>query len=369
MSRLHMYEAWHFLTIFIRVFCFIVYIHAFSNPVRSDERPLSRFSLPEIRTNIEKMQSHLKQSPLYIQYRMDAVTQLRQAENAFPWIEITFAMHQSENKYYCEYCAPQRGKSNVLPRKSAFDGRIATNLVSSSGQILSRQIGVYWLDIYVQQLGFPYRPNDVKRAKVDNTDLYWLPEAFDKNRYQVLDRQELVDGTWCHVVMSPELDTLWFDASRGFVLLQRELRFAPGKPLKLRIQNHQLREIEPGFWLPLHSIRDDFGSVNDPDAVNKVILSQSIQVKAIEIRRNLPESFYRLAFPDGTHIDDDINDVRYQMLPPGVSSVEYAVQQVLQDIKPKESMFSRFILALVLLINEVILIGYVLRKGRTHSSC
>jgi hypothetical protein len=275
--------------------------------------PRSQVSLEEVRVNVEKLRARLDGSLVYIKYRVKLVKQVERAVGAPEWEETTFAMKRKDNKFYCDHrCSFNK---QVLHRKSAFDGQVGTNLTGNNGDVLDRPIGVYWLDVYLQRLGFPYRPNDLKRATDDREERSWLPHAFARQPYRVLDEQELVDGDWCHVVVAPESDKLWLAAKRGFVVKQREFRWAPGKPMRVRIRNLDLEEVKPGLWLPQRSVAEYYGPLDEPRETGKVILTQTLHVEKLEIDPPLPDSFFRLTFPPGTYVIDAIKKGSYRVPP------------------------------------------------------
>ncbi len=328
------------------------------------DSPPARLSVEEIRAGVEALRDRVMGSQLYLQYRVDARPLMPQASTAIPWMEITFVINQKERKYYCEHLAPQSRSKQALLRKSAFNGRVGTNLTKNDGNILQESVGVYWLDMYLQQLGFPYRAKDVKAAAEASEDLSWLPNNFTKQKYKVLDRQEAVDGAWCHVVSAPAADKLWIDVAHGFALRKRELNWAPGKPLRVRVLNSAFREMEQGLWLPWSSTQEYFGHLEEPEALDKVILSQQIEVKKLEVNQPLPDSFYELQFPVGTYVKDAIKKVNYRVPPPGLDTVEAAIQEQLPNVSEKRSVrwLTVVLLALSLLLIALWLTIYVWRR-------
>jgi hypothetical protein len=318
------------------------------------EPPPARLSLEEIRAGVEALRDRLMGSQLYLQYRVEARPLMPQASKAIPWMEITFVIHQKQHKYYCEHLAPQGRSQQPLLRKSAFDGRVGTNLTKNDGNILPDPVGVYWLDTYLQQLGFPYREKDVKAAAEAPEDLFWLPNNFAKQKYAVLDRQEAVEGGWCHVVSAPGADTLWIDVAHGFALRKRELHWSPGKPLRVRILNSAFREAEPALWLPWTSAQEYFGHLDEPEALGKIIMSQQTTVKKLEVNKPLPDDFFELQFPVGAYVKDAIKKVNYRVIPPGLDTVEAAIQEQLPNVPEKQSVHW---LTVALLAFSFLLIG------------
>ena len=111
-------------------------------------------SVEEIAAGVEAQFNKLRTSRLYCEYRWESKPIKPGQEVAFPWKEIVFAM-ENNRKFYLKHRAPHdqpSGVARIIVQESAFDGAAATNLTGVMGYVLKEPKGVYWLDMYLQQV-------------------------------------------------------------------------------------------------------------------------------------------------------------------------------------------------------------------------
>jgi hypothetical protein len=286
-------------------------------------------SVEEIAAGVEAQFNKLRTSRLYCEYRWESKPIKPGQEVAFPWKEIVFAM-ENNRKFYLKHRAPHdqpSGVARIIVQESAFDGAAATNLTGVMGYVLKEPKGVYWLDMYLQQIGYVLRPKDKERASDDARELMWLPYCFRKAKYRVHDTQESVDGAICYVLEAPGVDKMWLAPSEGYGLRKREMTYGPETPLKLRITNRKWREVSSGIWLPYESVRDDLGRPDDPDYHGRVIVRSTLTMKQLRVNRDLPAGMFRLQFPIGTRVQDELKGIVYRVSAPGINHIDESISR------------------------------------------
>ncbi len=132
--------------------------------------------------------------------------------------------------------------------------------------------------------------------------------------YQVEGRTEVVDGSTCVLLKGtiqpsdPALsqagateDRIWLDRDHGFVARKREMT-KRGK-LRWRWTTFDLKEIEPGLWLPYRTLYEQFEEEAPPAFQGKPVLVEETRVQKLEIN-HVPDDLFDMVPRKGDQITD-----------------------------------------------------------------
>lgn len=130
-----------------------------------------------------------------------------------------------------------------------------------------------------------------------------LADWFTDHTYSI-EKNEAFDGSTCVVLkgslnslLSPALltgdvaDRIWLDRDHGFIMRKREL--SKDGRVSMRWENTELREVDPGFWLPMTVRQDRFAEDAPPAWQGKPVVTELIRVKNVEIN-NVPDDRFDL---------------------------------------------------------------------------
>ncbi len=115
-------------------------------------------------------------------------------------------------------------------------------------------------------------------------------------RYQLEDKTEVFDGSTC-VILKGSLNSLlqpgmivgdltnriWLDRDHGLAIRKREM--AKDGRVAMRWINTELREVEPGLWLPMHCRQESYADDAPPEFKDKPVLIEEIRVTKIEVNK------------------------------------------------------------------------------------
>ena len=144
--------------------------------------------------------------------------------------------------------------------------------------------------------------------------IFQVAEWVKQHPYEIEAKTDVVDGSTCIVlkgnlnqafpaeISSGNLiDRIWLDRDHGLALRRREF-FRDGQ-LQMRWENSQLKEVEPGIWLPTHSRHDTFAAEPPAEWKGKPVMTEEIRVEKIEINR-VSDELFDMNPQKGDHIDD-----------------------------------------------------------------
>jgi hypothetical protein len=114
--------------------------------------------------------------------------------------------------------------------------------------------------------------------------------------YQLEDRTEVIDGSTC-VILKGSLNSLiqpgiivgdltnriWLDRDHGLAVRKREM--AKDIRVLIRWVNTELREVEPGLWLPMHCRVESYADDAPPEFKDKPVLIESVSVSKVEVNK------------------------------------------------------------------------------------
>ena len=150
----------------------------------------------------------------------------------------------------------------------------------------------------------------VRKAQATFQVAEWVKD----HSYELENQTEVVDGSTCVILegslnslLQPALllgnltDRIWLDRDHGLVVRRRE--FARDGRVHMRWENSELREVEPGLWLPTHCRHDAFADDAPPDWKGKPVMTEEIHVQKIEIN-HVPDDLFDMTPQKGDHIED-----------------------------------------------------------------
>ncbi|MHC5538022.1 hypothetical protein ACYOEI_07290 [Singulisphaera rosea] len=144
-----------------------------------------------------------------------------------------------------------------------------------------------------------------------------LADWFAGHTYAI-EKTEAFDGSTCVVLkgslnslLSPTLltgdmaDRIWIDRDHGFVMRKREL--SKDGRVSMRWENSELREVDPGLWLPM-TVRQDRFAEDAPLAwQGKPVVTEVIRVKTIELN-NVPDDRFDMV-PRKNDVVEDLRGI------------------------------------------------------------
>ncbi|MFO0892930.1 MAG: hypothetical protein U0790_27800 [Isosphaeraceae bacterium] len=170
-------------------------------------------------------------------------------------------------------------------------------------------VSAYLSAVGLQPIDPTSRGNSVRQAQA----LFRLVDWFKNNAYS-LEKAEVVDGSTC-VVLSGHLnslrnpsllagklvDRLWLDRDHGLAVRKREM--SKDGVVGTRWENSELREVEPGLWLPTIVRVAHFAEDAPPTSRGKPVVTEEIRVQRLELNR-VPDSRFDMVAEKGDVIED-----------------------------------------------------------------
>lgn len=190
---------------------------------------------------------------------------------------------------------PSRGRN-------AYDGEVATSLSGSyDGSWATAGLdrhpsyrGINPLESTTHYFGEP-----VSRFLGPHAPRVVGVDKFDERPTVIVEGEpKVVDGDgWKY--------RFWVDMERGVVVRRAGLIQKPGQEWReyTRIESRAHEEIRPGVWLPTH-VKYESLDVRKPDGRDRVLWSNEGRNIAWEVDRELPDGFFRLAFPASAVVTD-----------------------------------------------------------------
>ncbi|HEX4146654.1 MAG TPA: hypothetical protein VHY91_24340 [Pirellulales bacterium] len=181
---------------------------------------------------------------------------------------------------------------------------------------------------YVRQLGYDVNRqiahscgadyDRIRNSDVLNPDLchLLLPGFLETNRrnYNVLRQPETVDGHLCWVAEWPGMDRLWIERECGFAMRRRASHWAPDKPLRCEIFQHDFREVRPGLWIAWEQTVDRYADVatTNPRRWGTVDVRTTCRLQEIEFD-TVSDDLFDVRLPVGTFVIDRFNDSQFKV--------------------------------------------------------
>jgi hypothetical protein len=144
--------------------------------------------------------------------------------------------------------------------------------------------------------------------------MFRVAEWVKEQSYELEEKTDVVDGSTCVVlkgslnsILQPAMlvgnltDRIWFDRDHGLALRRRE--WARDGQVQMRWENSELREVEPGVWLPTLCRHDAFAADAPPEWKGKPVMTEEIRVEKIEIN-HVPDDLFDMTPQKGDRIED-----------------------------------------------------------------
>lgn len=145
-------------------------------------------------------------------------------------------------------------------------------------------------------------PTPGGKEDAKSLELFRIADWVKDRDYAVEGRTEVVDGSTCVVLKgvihprSPSQtavgdisDRIWLDRDHGFVVRKREMTMA-GK-LAHRWTTLDLKEVEPGLWLPYRTLHEQFAADAPPAFQGKPVLIEETRVQKLEVNHVADDLF------------------------------------------------------------------------------
>jgi hypothetical protein len=149
-----------------------------------------------------------------------------------------------------------------------------------------------------------------KRAQA----MFRLAEWLKDSSYGLESGTEVVDGSTCVILkgslnslLEPKpfsgdlTDRVWLDRDHGLVVRKREM--ARDGKIMARWINTNLKEVEPGIWLPMSAKHETFAAKPPAGREGKPDLTEVLRVQRLEINR-VPDGRFDMVPKQGDHIED-----------------------------------------------------------------
>lgn len=132
--------------------------------------------------------------------------------------------------------------------------------------------------------------------------------------YEVEARTEVVDGSTC-VVLTGNLnalkragaragdlvDRVWLDRDHGLAVRKRE--FTTAGTLAQRWINTDLKEVEPGLWLPYQTVHEQYAADAPPDFQGKPVVVEEVRVEKLQVNQ-VKDALFDMAPRKGDRVED-----------------------------------------------------------------
>ena len=147
------------------------------------------------------------------------------------------------------------------------------------------------------------------------------------DHYQVLPKQQQIDGAWCHVVQYPGFQTMWIDTNQGFVVRQLVYNWRVGGPCERVIQQRDFREIDEGLLFPFSIVEKLYAqplSIERP-YWNQITATLTIQIKDFRTS-DLDPQLFNLPISEGTEVYDFVRKKQFVVAHQGEEPFYEAIQ-------------------------------------------
>jgi len=144
--------------------------------------------------------------------------------------------------------------------------------------------------------------------------MFQVAEWVKDQSYVVEEKTEVVDGSTCVIlngslnsILQPSMvfgkltDRIWLDRDHGLALRRRE--WTRDGRVQMRWENSELREVEPGLWLPTLCQHHAFADDAPPEWKGKPVMTEEIRVEKIEINQ-VGDDLFDMTPQKGDRIED-----------------------------------------------------------------
>jgi len=299
--------------------------------------PPASLTLDEVTAGLTKLDEafNKKDASYKIRYAQEKLyynDKLKIDHGADATVEAEFA-HRN-GKLYVEYKEANNATfdKSKQPDRAVWDGTVCSwrngSVVTIFNYVIPQcyRYEAYLTNLYVN----PWR--DMPPADNPTEEFYEeLPAMVVENkaRYSMRQRQEQIDGAWCHVLEWPGFDTIWVDTNHSFVARQRHSKI---KEHLISVKwNRKLTERRPGLWLPSEQEEIQYAlpfTLTDVP-VGKPLVRVVTRLSDIQFDP-LPDSFFSVPIrsTETLTIQDSVRNMSYEKFPEGQDPLKNALQAI-----------------------------------------
>ncbi len=163
-------------------------------------------------------------------------------------------------------------------------------------------------------------PNTINRPELD---FPFLLESLQVNRDKYAVEDVLSpDGSRLLVLEWPGVDHVVLDPSRGMAVIERQLTWGDGKPLRYSIENIDYREVAKGIWLPGMQRVTRYASLRQAESLWGKPINRCKYVLRDARFGDVDESIFDVVLPAGTEVIDMRSEVKYRVVEDGKDPLE-----------------------------------------------
>jgi len=224
-----------------------------------------------------------------------------------------------------------------------FDGkdqRYYSEFSSRGGILGVKDLSADWL-AYPLALGIIIIDDLRAMSKEDKIWAGWPPDVYEGAglEWKVESLCETVDGVTCHVIRETSLGSRkWIDPEAGFAVRFFEKRRrdptsgAMTTEVDLRSSHSDLRKVAPGIWLPYQLVTVKYARPLKGSTQSNIVEDRhDIIAVRLCVNDDVPDSLFKLDFPPGTIVSDEIRGVSFTIGKNGeeLDQVIAAAQEIL----------------------------------------
>jgi hypothetical protein len=173
-----------------------------------------------------------------------------------------------------------------------------------------------WFQVtpYTQSVGLHVPDPTGHALAVKAQAMFRIADWANDHGYRLEDRTEVVDGSTCVILggslnslLQPALitgnltDRIWLDRDHGLAMRKRE--FARNGRVGMRWTNTDVREVEPGLWLPFHCRQEQYADDAPAEYKDKPVTTEEIRVTKLEVNK-VSDDFFDMTPRKSDHIED-----------------------------------------------------------------
>jgi len=186
----------------------------------------------------------------------------------------------------------------------------------------------------------------------------------NKSSYRVSNDTIEINGMRCWKVEWPGMDSFAIDPTRGFIVPQRVIHWAPNEPKRYEFLQRDYREVSPGFWLPFAQTKKTYASKKEAKELWGRVVSEHEYLTRSIILDNVPDTIFELKLPAKSIVIDHTQDIHYRVPKAGADPFERA----LEDAKPFLLRQSPLRIIIILAIVSLVVFYFFLRRRRVSAA-
>ncbi len=200
---------------------------------------------------------------------------------------------------------------HTLWRRRPVSAKVDTYMVWPAGKT------AHWFSLSAYQAAVGLQsldPTPGGKEDAKALELFRIDDWVKGRDYAVEGQTEVVDGSTCVVlkgVIHPRSqapsavgdisDRIWLDRDHGFVVRKREMTM--GGKLTNRWTTLDLKEVEPGLWLPYRTQHEQFAADAPPASQGKPVVIEETRVQKLEVN-HVPDDLFDMVPRKGDQVED-----------------------------------------------------------------